>query len=177
MDAALTRRHVLLVGLPGAGKTTVGRRAATLLGAPFADLDEVVAARAGKSVPRLFAEDGEPAFRDLEAEAGAELLAGPPQLLAPGGGYLTDEARRRRALENGLVIYLKTTPSIAARRLVGQDQRPLLKGYEPALRLKQLLERREAAYLEAHETVTTDGRTADQVAEAVAKLARARAGW
>src|SRR5258708_15415593 len=87
-------RHVVLVGLPGSGKTTVGTLAAGELGAPFTDLDVVIAARAGKSVGAIFAEQGEPAFRALEASVGTELLAGPPLILAPGGGFFADAKLR-----------------------------------------------------------------------------------
>ena len=170
-------RHLVLVGLPGAGKTTVGRLAAGLLKAPFADFDDLIAARAGKTVARLFAEDGEPAFRALEAALGAELLAGVPAVLAPGGGYLVDPGNRHRALAAGYVIYLETSPRVAASRVGQGTGRPLLEGADSLTRLEQLLRQRQAAYLEAHERVTTDGLASGEVARLVAELARAGAGW
>jgi shikimate kinase len=171
------RRHVVLVGLPGAGKTTVGRLVANELGAPFADFDRLIEERAGKPLTRIFAEDGEPAFRALEATIGAEQLAGEPSILSPGGGYLLDPVQRRLALAMGHVVYLMTSPAVAARRLEGLDDRPLLKGFEPTLRLQLLLEQRRGVYLEAHERVTTDGLDAKAVAAEVAKLARTNGGW
>ena len=173
----MTRKHVILVGLPGAGKSSVGARVAALLDAPFADFDVLIEARATKNIPAIFAEDGEAAFRKLEARVGAELLAGEPAVLAPGGGFFIDPAHRRLSLTLGYVVYLEVSPSVAASRLAGGPERPLLKGFEPAMRLRQILEQREALYLEASGRVRTDGRTPDEVAAEVAKLARSMGGW
>ena len=173
----MTRKHVILVGLPGAGKSSVGPRVASLLDAPFADFDVLIEARAGKNIPAIFAEDGEAAFRKLEATIGAEQLAGEPAVLAPGGGYFMDAAHRRLSLTLGCVVFLEVAPATAAARLAGAAERPLLKGFEPALRLRQILEQREALYLEAPGRVSTDGRTPDEVAVEVAKLARSMGGW
>ena len=174
---ALSRRHIILAGLPGAGKSTVGRLAASLLDTQFVDFDRAIEQRAGKPVARIFAEDGESAFRALESEVGMELLRGEPAVLAPGGGYFTDDARRRAALAAGYAIYLETSPSVAARRLKGVEVRPLLAGFDPVLRLRQLLEQREAGYLEAPGRVTTDYLAPEQVAARVVELARSEAGW
>ncbi len=167
----------MLVGLPGSGKSTVARLAAATLGAPCADLDETIAAFAGKSVPRIFAEDGEPAFRTLEKTLGEEALRGPPAVVATGGGYMEDPGRRRAVLAAGLVIYLATSPAVAARRLRGSIGRPLLDGREAEAHLRELLARRESGYSEAAVTVTTDALSPQEVATAVVKLARERGGW
>ena len=171
------KRHIILVGLPGAGKTTVGRLAAALLGAEFTDLDDVIAGRAGKSIPEIFAQQGEAAFRALEASVGAEVFARPPAVIAVGGGFVADPVRRRLALASGLVIYLRISPGSAAGRLAGMTGRPLLDGRNTPERLAELLAQREAAYLESPYSVTTDGLGPDQVASAVATLARQRGGW
>src|SRR5438552_8071706 len=110
----LNRRHVLLVGLPGAGKTSAGGVAAGRLGARFVDFDALIEARAGKSVASIFAEDGESAFRALESSVGAEQLALSPAVLAPGGGYMQMEGQRRHALALSYAIYLRTSPVEAA---------------------------------------------------------------
>lgn len=173
----MAKRPIVLVGLPGAGKTTVGRLVAERLGAPFADFDRLIEDRIGKSVARIFSEDGEGVFRDLEAAIGAEQLAAEPSVLSPGGGYVLDERSRLLALQLALVVYLETSPAAAAQRLAGQADRPLLRGFEPTLRLRQLMEQRESVYLQAQSRVTTDGRTPEEVADVVAELARAQGGW
>lgn len=171
------KRHVVLVGLPGAGKSTVARLVAATLGAPCADLDEQVAALAGKSVSRIFADDGEAAFRTLEKTLGEQALRGPPAVIATGGGYMEDPGPRSAALAAGLVIYLATSPAVAARRVRDGAGRPLLEGLETELRLRELLARREASYLQAPHTVDTDQATPQGVAEQVVKLARGEGGW
>jgi shikimate kinase len=173
----LIRRHVILVGLPGSGKTTVGRLVAAALGARFVDLDEAISRRAGKSVPRIFAEDGEAAFRSLEAEVGGVILAGAPAVVAPGGGFLVGERTRELAHSSGLVVYLETEPKEAVRRLGGAAGRPLLENGDPEERMALLLAARGPLYDESECSVATTGVAADAVARVVASLARARAGW
>ena len=173
----MKKRHIVLVGLPGAGKTTVGRLVAQRLGAPFVDLDQLIESREGNSVSAIFAEQGEAAFRAVERAVGEELLAGAPTVIAPGGGFFLDAGTRRRTLDVACAVYLETSPRIAAERLAGQSDRPLLEGGDMARRIGELLSQREAAYLEAPCRVTTDGRSAKDVADAVCELARAEAGW
>jgi shikimate kinase len=173
----LTRRHVILVGLPGCGKTTVGRLVAAALGAPFVDLDDAIADRAGKSVARIFSEDGEAAFRASEAELGGAVLRGPPAVVAPGGGFIAGDVTRAMARGSGLVVYLETDPAAAATRLGGASGRPLLEGAPTGTRMAALFAERAALYRQAECTVATDGRSAADVAAAVLSLARDRGGW
>lgn len=173
----MSRRHIVLVGLPGAGKTTIGRRAAELLAAPFADLDEAIALHAGKSVARIFAEDGETVFRALEKSLAGELLRGEPGVLATGGGFMMDPGNRANARGAGLVFYLETSPAQAADRVRSGTGRPLLDGLDTRVEINRLLGQRESGYLEAHERLSTDGLTVDEAAGQVAKLARERGGW
>lgn len=171
---------MILVGLPGSGKSTVGRLAAELLGAPWVDLDVAIEKRSGKTIPRIFTEDGEPAFRALEAELSEAVLAGEPVVFSPGGGFIADPDRRRDVLARGLVIYLETSPEVAAGRVGeggGTAHRPLLAGGDPVARIAELLRQRGPAYLEARERVTTDGVRPADVARRVAELARAKGGW
>lgn len=171
------RRHVLLVGLSGAGKTAAGRLAAAALGAPFTDLDEAVERRAGKRVAALFREDGEQAFRAVESACAGTLFAGAPCLVAAGAGYFEDVANRLAAHLAALTVYLEVDPAAAAERLGGDGGRPLLQGGDPAERLTGLLERRREGYLTADHLVATTGRTLEEVAEQVASLARDDGGW
>ena len=155
----------------------MGRLVAAALDAPFVDLDDTIVRRAGKSVPRLFAEDGEPAFRALEAALGAEVLRGPPAVVAPGAGFVAGEVTRRLARGSGLVVYLETTPAAAAERLGGAAGRPLLEGGPTEARIAALLAERAPLYRRSERTVPTDGRGAADVAAAVVLLARDLAGW
>jgi shikimate kinase len=172
-----SRRHVILVGLSGSGKTTVGRLAAAALGAPFVDLDEAVERRAGTTVAAVFHDAGEAAFRALETWCGEEALASAPSVIATGGGFVEDAANRDAAGERGLVVYLAVSPHLAATRLQGVSDRPLLEGGSRGERLAELLRRREAAYLTAEQVVTTDDVSAAEVAAMVVSLARGHAGW
>ena len=166
------RRPLVLVGLPGSGKSTVGALAAAQLGVPFVDLDRAIEQEAGKSIPRIFEEDGEAAFRVREARLGSSFLSGPPCVLAPGGAFPLDPETHRLLEASALTVYLVTSPSEAARRLGSVLNRPLLRGYVPELRLRQLLEQREVVYRQSQQQVSTDGRTPEAVASDVAELAR-----
>ena len=155
----------------------MGRLVSSALGAPFVDLDEVIEGRAGKSVAQLFAEDGEPAFRTLEADEGGAVLRGPPCVVAPGGGFFVSDVTRAMARGSGLVVYLETDPAEAAARLGGAAGRPLLEGGPIRERIAALLKERATLYRQSECTVATDGRSASEVAGAVLSLARDRAGW
>ena len=162
----------MLVGLMGAGKTTVGRRCAELLDRPFVDTDELVEATTGTSVADLFAEQGERRFRTLEREAIADVSASPtPLVIACGGGAVLDGDNRRALRAHGLVVWLRASPTELERR-VGADagaQRPLLAGgAPPAATLARLSTQREPSYeAAAHVQVETDGRAVDEIAATV----------
>jgi len=148
-----------------------------LLETRFTDLDELIVERTGKSVARLFDESGEPAFRAIETDLAREVLAGEPLIFSPGGGFFLDPENRREALERAFVIYLHVSPSVAARRIGSADGRPLLKGFDITLRLAQLLQQREAFYLQAPSKVSTDRLGPEQVADRIAVLARSDGDW
>jgi shikimate kinase/3-dehydroquinate synthase len=171
------RRHLLLVGLSGAGKTTVGRLAAATLGAPFVDLDEEIVRHAGRPITVLFQERGEVAFRALESACARDALAGPPAVVAAGAGCFDDPANRLAAHVGALTVYLKVDPAVASARLGGSGGRPLLETGEPVRRLTALLARRRAGYLTAEHIVATDDATPEGVAQRVVSLAREHGGW
>jgi shikimate kinase len=166
-------RHLVLVGLMGSGKSTVGARCAVRLDRAFVDVDDVVAVNAGRAVPEIFATDGEPAFRALERAALAEVCASPaPLVIACGGGAMGDAENRRHVREHGVVIWLTADAETLATRVgagAARTQRPLLAGdAAPAATLERLATLRAPAYeAAAHATVDTAGRTVDEVADAV----------
>ena len=166
----------------GAGKTSVGRRLALRLGRPFLDTDRVVEERTGRSVPDIFADDGEAAFRALEAEAVRSVLGSEaPAVIAFGGGAVLDPATRRLAREAALVVWLQAPVRELARRVAasarrtGPGGRPLLgSGQRPEVVLEGLACERDPAYrAAAHLIVDTTGMSAGQVATAVL----AATGW
>jgi shikimate kinase len=161
-------RPVVLIGPPGAGKTTVGTALAARLGVPFTDTDTVVEAAAGKPVADIFITDGEPEFRRLERDAVAAALDTREGVIGLGGGAVMDEQTRAR-LAGHRVVYLETGFTELARR-VGLDRaRPLLIGTNPRAQLKALLDQRLPVYDGlAWLTVGTDGRDPEEVAAEIA---------
>ncbi|MFT5432388.1 MAG: shikimate kinase [Myxococcota bacterium] len=133
------------------------------LGRPFVDLDERIGQRASMATDVIFEKLGEAYFRRLEAELLAECLSGEPVVLATGGGALVQDSSRQLALEQGIVVWLRVLPEIAAQRCAASEIRPLLAG-DPVARLTTLLEQRQAGYSEAHAVVETDGRPLESVA-------------
>jgi shikimate kinase len=158
----VTGPQVVLVGIMGAGKTTVGGLLATQLGMDFRDLDEHIEALAGKPIPDIFVDHGEPHFRALERDAVAASLTGFVGVLALGGGSVMDP-RTRADLREHTVVYLSVELSDAVRRVGMGQGRPML-ALNPRARLRQLMEQRRPLYEEvASYTVATSGRTPDEV--------------
>jgi shikimate kinase len=158
--------RVVLVGPMGAGKSTVGRLLAARLGVDLRDTDADVEAFAGKSVPDIFVEDGEPAFRDLEHRAVGTALADHRGVLALGGGSVMNPLTEH-ALRGHTVVFLDVEVSDAARRIGLNRDRPLLLGNPRAEWLRIMADRRPVYRRVATAVVATDGRTPDEVADAV----------
>ncbi len=167
-------RTIFLSGPMGVGKSTVAKALAAHLSLPWVDLDERIEARAGKSITRIFSEDGERVFRGLERDLALE-LSGESAVVALGGGCVANAALRYALLERGTVITLTAPRSELLRRVQDGRGRPLLEGHsddERAARLEAILAARAAAYAECHATVSTSERSVDEVVREVAALAR-----
>lgn len=162
------RRSLVLIGLPGSGKSAAGRLVAERIGVPFHDLDQLIEQRAGRTIVRIFAEDGEPAFRQLERQAMSDLLGEPPAVIAAGGGWAAQPGALEEARNIGspLIVYLWTTAETAALRVGNGEGRPLLAG-NPLAALGRLLRERDPTYRGADVTVSTEGRSLPTVAEAI----------
>lgn len=151
---------VILVGMPGCGKSTVGRSLARRLGLPFVDADTVVEERIGCSIRDYFEYRGEAAFRDIEEQVIDELTQGPASVLATGGGVVLREANRQRLHERGTVIYLRSSVDRLYRRLRRDTKRPLLQVDDPLARLRDLFNTRDPLYrAAAHFVIDTHGRS------------------
>lgn len=149
-------QSVFLVGLPGSGKSTVGRQLARRLGLPFVDSDHVIEQRIGSSIRAFFDREGEAAFRDLEAQVIDEVTAGPLAVIATGGGAVLRPENRVHLHERGRVVYLRSTPEDLFRRLRHDRHRPLLQVADPLARLKDLHAQRHPLYAEtAHFAIDT----------------------
>jgi shikimate kinase/3-dehydroquinate synthase len=153
----MTLRCIALVGLPGSGKSTVGRVLGRRLGWDFVDIDSEVAAAAGKPVATLIADEGEVAFRELELSALERTLRRPqPAVIACGGGLVAQEESRRLLIDMTCVVWLDAPDQVLLRRLGDGGKRPLLRG-NPAERLPQLRTMRQSAYEAAHMHIAADG--------------------
>lgn len=158
------RPHLALVGLSGTGKSSLTPLLAARRGLVAVDLDERIERRSGRSVADVFAEQGEPAFRALESLELADALAGPPAVIATGGGVVVDAANRALIRECCEVVWLRTTlETLIARLRASQQERPLLAG-DAETTLRRLAEEREALYMEvATHVIDTDGRAPTDV--------------
>ena len=148
-------RTVALVGLMGAGKTTIGRRLAQALALPFVDADEAIVTAAGRSIEDIFAERGECEFRRGERQVIARLLDGPPHVLATGGGAFIDASTRALMKEQAITIWLRAPLDVLMKRVSKRDHRPLLKEDDPQAVMQRLMDERYPIYAEADITVET----------------------
>jgi shikimate kinase len=153
--AALGTRLVVLVGMMGAGKSTIGRRLAARLNLPFVDADTEIEAAAGMTIPEIFEVHGEPHFRDGEARVIARLLEAGPAVLATGGGSFMREETRRRIGEKAVSIWLKADPDVIMRRVKRRADRPLLQTVDPAATVSRLISEREPTYQHADITISS----------------------
>jgi shikimate kinase len=151
--AALGTRSIVLVGMMGAGKSTIGRRLSARLRLPFLDADNEIEAAAGMLIPDIFEVHGEPHFRDGEARVIARLLDGGPAVLATGGGAFMREDTRIRIGDKAVSIWLKADADIIMKRVKRRADRPLLQTADPAATVGRLIEEREPVYQHADITI------------------------
>lgn len=143
-------RSIVLVGLMGAGKSTVGKRLARRLGIGFVDSDDEIERAADQTISEIFERFGEASFRDGERRVIARLIEGPPRVIATGGGAFIDEQTRRLILERCIAIWLDADVEVLAERVSRRDHRPLLKDKDPLSVLQELSSKRNPIYAEAH---------------------------
>jgi shikimate kinase len=167
-------RAVVLVGLMGAGKTSVGKRLANLLQVPFVDSDTEIVEAAGMSIPEIFASLGEPAFRDGERRVIARLLAGPPGVLATGGGAFIEPRTRAEIKARATSVWLRADLALLWDRVRDRPGRPLLQASNPRAVLADLDRRRAPVYAEADVTVDSRrGASHETMARAIVRAVAA----
>ncbi|WP_181704544.1 shikimate kinase [Chthonobacter rhizosphaerae] len=169
-------RSIVLVGMMGAGKTSVGKRLAVRLGLPFVDADHAIEAAANKSIPEIFAEHGEAYFRDGERRVIARLLRERQQVIATGGGAYMNPETRRAIAEAGVSVWLKADVAVLFDRVKRRANRPLLQTPDPEGTLRRLVEERYPVYALADLTVPSHDVPHDQVVDLVLQALETRAG-
>jgi 3-dehydroquinate synthase len=166
-----SEKNIVLTGFMGVGKTSIGREVARRLGRNFIDLDDLITARAGMTIPEIFSDGGEPAFRALEAESCAQ-MAGPADLvIATGGGAVVNPANRQALEAGGVLVCLEADPAVIVARLAGGNGRPMLDGHDRSQRIADLLAERAEAYEAIAEHLDTSRLTIEAAAERVMGIA------
>lgn len=167
------KRSIVLVGLMGVGKSTVGRRLARRLGMEFVDSDAEIERAADHEIGEIFDRFGESSFRDGERRVIRRLIEGDPKVIATGGGAFMDDRTRALILERCIAIWLDAEIATLAERVARRGNRPLLAGRDPAIVLGELAERRNPIYAEAHLRVRSETgpheRTVDRIVAALAE--------
>jgi len=167
---------IVFVGSMGAGKSTIGRRLAARLGMPFVDADAEIERAAGCSIEDIFAIHGEPAFRDGERKVIARLLAGPPHVLATGGGAFMDPETRAAIRAAGISIWLRADLDLLMARVSRRNGRPLLAKGEPREVLRRLMDERHPTYAEADIVVDSVDGPHERTLQAVLRALDAHRG-
>jgi len=174
ITSALGQRSVVLVGMMGAGKSTIGRRLAARLRLPFLDADIEIEAAAAMSIPEIFETHGEPHFRDGEARVIARLLDNGPAVIATGGGAFMREETRRRIQDKAVSIWLKADVDVIMKRVKRRADRPLLQTEDPTATVSRLLEAREPVYQSADLTIASRDVPHDRIVDECIDALRAR---
>lgn len=159
-------RNIVLTGFMGTGKTTVGKTLAEWVTFDFADMDSLIEQEAGKTIPEIFAAEGEAGFREREREAARRLAQGSKQVIATGGGTVKDPENMEALRETGIIVCLTASVDTILQRTEAQGQRPLLDaaGEDRKAAVEKLLAERDSLYKDADYLIETDGKTPDEVA-------------
>lgn len=172
--ADASRPHLILVGLPGAGKTTVARAAADTLSRQVLDFDAEISRREHAPIAEIFGSHGEAHFRALERSLTEELRETGGMVLSPGAGWIANAGCLELLRPPAVLVYLKVKPETALMRMgPAAAERPLLRRPDPVGELRRLLEQREVMYLQSDHTLSTDKMTFQQVVDGIVALARA----
>lgn len=175
IKAMLGKRSIVIIGLMGAGKSTIGKRVAQMLGLPFIDADAEIESVSRMTIPELFETYGEPEFRDLEHRVIKRILRTGPRVLATGGGAFMNEATRKVIAKAGIAVWLKADIDVLMERVSRKSNRPLLKTKDPRATMQQLVEQRYPVYGSADITVMSRDEKKDvmaaEVVEALSALA------
>lgn len=169
VDRQRVTRPIVLIGMMGAGKSTVGRRLANQLNLPFVDADAEIEAAAGMTVTEIFDQFGEPYFRDGERRVIARLIDGQPKVIATGGGAFINDETRALILDQATAVWLDADPAVLAERVRKRDTRPLLRGVDPFERLTALAEVRNPIYAQAPIRVRSANAPHDHTVAAIRK--------
>lgn len=169
-------RNIVLVGFMGTGKSVTGRALAERLGRRFLDMDTLIEEREGRSIPRIFADDGEAHFRKLERALVQELAGQGDLVIAPGGGIVLNPDNVRDFSATGFVVCLRASPEMILSRVGHDANRPLLQVPDKLGRIRDLLAKRKTYYEAIPNQVETDGKSADEVAEEILAMFAAEGG-
>jgi shikimate kinase len=172
--AALGSRMIVLIGMMGAGKSTIGRRLAARLRLPFTDADTEIETAHTMSIPEIFQKYGEPYFRDGEARVIARLLNSGPGVLATGGGSFMREETRQRIGDKAVSIWLKADTDVIMKRVKRRTDRPLLQTADPVATVNRLLAEREPIYSQADLTIASRDVPHDRIVDEVIAALHAR---
>lgn len=165
-------KPIILIGLMGVGKSTVGRRLAARLGLPFVDADTEIEAAAGMTISEIFERFGEAHFRDGERRVIARLIDGTPKVIATGGGAFLNEQTRELILSEALAIWLDASPAVLAERVQRRDTRPLLRNRDPHEVLTELARVRNPLYALAPIHITSNKAPHEATVSAILKALR-----
>ncbi len=171
-ESSVMQKNLVLVGFMGTGKTTLGRALARKLGFRFVDTDHLIEEKAGKSVARIFAEEGEPVFRDMERQAVEEWIPRHGAVVACGGGLVMAPGMLDKVRQLGVVVCLFASPETIYARVSKNDQRPLLRSDNPLERIQTLLRERLPVYMQAGAGILTDNRTEADIIKSILRIYR-----